>query len=418
MNSFHKKLANIFVGALVIRLLFALICPLTAPDTETYAQLGIHLVEDGVLSLDGHTHYPRYAPLYPFLIGLSRAVSGMPYWLLRILQCFLDALTCVMCGLIARRFFSERAAVLTAVFCALLPHLVVSASCILTETVYTFLLVLCFYLITVPRLSAGRSIAGGLALGLANLCRPVSLLLPVVFMGVVFFRKSRQRIRSGFLLMVASAVLAVVPTIVINYAYTGALIPVAVGSGFNLWVGSYRPWDGDYNWKDLSDKEAIEQGRSLVKADREFRKEALRNIRENPLWYAWLVVRKIPRLWLDIPGSREVLADKPLVLYAGLVFHNLFLLLCGAGWFLWVRREHRQYGWNALQYSLPGVLITVTIVYFTGMHVFFLAIPRYVIPVLPLCAVFAGFAVCCAADRCCGRHDDPPTENPSDGLRT
>ncbi len=410
MNLFHKKLVFVFAAAVVIRLIFVMIYPLEAPDTETYARLGIHLVKDGVLSLDGHTHYPRYAPLYPFLIGTSNAVFGMPYWPLRILQCLLDALTVVMCGLIACRFFFERAAVFAAVSCAMLPHLVVSASCILTETVYTFLLVLFFYLITVPRLTVGRGAAGGLVLGLANLCRPVTLLLPVFFVAAVFFRKSEARVRSGFLLMFATAALAVVPTVVINYAYTGTLVPVAVGSGFNLWVGSYRPWDGDYNWKDLSDKETIEKGRTLVEADRVFRKEALRNIRKYPLWYAGLVVRKIPRLWLDIPGSRQVLADKPLLLYAGLVFHNLFLLLCLAGFFLWVRREYREHGWNARAFSLPGVLIMVTVVYFTGMHVFFLAIPRYVIPMLPLCAVFAGFAVCCAADRYFSRHAGLPEE--------
>jgi len=144
-------------------------------------------------------------------------------------------------------------------------------------------------------------------------------------------------------------------------------------------VGSYLPWNGDYNWKDFGDAEELVKGLTQIDADQKFFAEGVKNIRSHPAAYALLCVKKLGRFWLQVPGGKQVLDKRPAAKMLVFAFQYLLLALFFLGVFF-ARKERN------IRVYLPILMIF----YFTFVHLFLLAIPRYHLPVLPLVAAIAG----------------------------
>ncbi|HNQ35604.1 MAG TPA: glycosyltransferase family 39 protein [bacterium] len=327
---------------------------------------------------------PLPRSLYPAFLAAVYALLGKGFLAVRIIQAVLGAVTCGLVFLLARRIFdSPRAGILAALAAVVSPALVAAASYVLTETLATFLLIGAVFLLLSGLDKQCRLDwwLAGILFGLASLVRPSILLLPfglAVLLPAALEKARRPALAAGLML---GTLLAVAPWTARNYKVFHRFIPIGLGGGFNLWAGSYAPWDGDYNWRDLGAAEDLVAGLSQVEADRKYSSEAIKNIRANPGFYARLAFRKIGRFWLQAPGSQQVLAGWPAA--RGLVYlaHYLTLLLAAAGGAAAILRRRRE-AW------LPFLVI----LYFTGIHVLMLALPRYHIPALPMVAVLAGGA--------------------------
>lgn len=378
-NISEKRLLwGLFFSAFLLRLIFVIVLPLEAGDSPEYDNYALHLLNG--LGFSTNLNRP---PLYPSFLAGIYLLFGHNFLAVRIIQALLDSVTCLFAFFIGKRIFRDkRPALLGGVLTAVSPSLIAATSYILTETLTAFLLAASVLLLMKALAEEKKEwwLLSGIVLGLSTLARPVTILFPF-FLLAGFLLFSQRKARDVFFaaLFCLGMALPILPWTVRNSLVFHRFIPVSTGGGFNFWVGSYLPWNGDYNWKDLSDSEELVKGLSQIEADRKFLAEGVKNVKQHPAAYALLCVKKIGRFWLQVPGGKQVLDQRPAAKILVFAFQYLLLLLFFFGLFYaWRERNTRIY--------LPVLMVF----YFTFVHLFLLAIPRYHIPVLPLVAAVAG----------------------------
>ena len=374
----RKILIFIFLSAFLIRFIFIILFPLFAPDTIDYDRYALHILK----GLGFSTNLAR-PPLYPSFLAIIYLILGHSFLAVRIIQAILGAIICVFVYLIGARIFKNRkAAILGAGAAVICPSLIASNSYILTETLSTFLLTISVILL-MKAWEDGKIknyVTSGIFLGFSTLCRPVTLLFPFfLLIGLLLFFRKRLQNLIFVLIFSLTMVGVILPWTIRNYVVFREFIPIGTGGGFNLWVGSYLPWNGDYHYQDLSAKENLVKGLSQIDADRKFLFEGIRNIRNNPGAYSLLCLKKIGRFWLQIPGGKRVLEGKKLQKVLIFTFHYILLLFFLLGLYLCLKKKRKKV-------FIPLLMI----LYFTFIHLFLLAIPRYRIPIMPLVLAIAG----------------------------
>ena len=206
-----KKMLILFFMALAVRLvLFVAIAPwedkvwqerIAFSDAGGYHQIAINLLEHRVYSLYPLSSSGRpisgsinlRTPVYPFFVAGIYAVSGYRVYMVLLLQIVMGAVSCLIIYKIGTLLFNNKVGFLAGCLLAVDFASLLYANTLMTETVFTFLFLVSIYFVArfLKRSSIKYLVWGGLFMGLATLCRPVSLCFPVFL--VVFF------IFSGFL---------------------------------------------------------------------------------------------------------------------------------------------------------------------------------------------------------------------------
>lgn len=171
----------VFVVALVIRLLALGVAthdPAATADSAIYIGIGHGVAETGEFVRKYVDHYEpvtERVPLYPAFLAIFFTFFGDNLTFPLLIQCVLDAVTCILVGLIARELRPELF-VLAGGLAACNLNMAVHATLILTDTLFLFLftaslLGLVKYAV---RPSWGPIFVAGAALGLAILTRPLA----------------------------------------------------------------------------------------------------------------------------------------------------------------------------------------------------------------------------------------------------
>jgi 4-amino-4-deoxy-L-arabinose transferase-like glycosyltransferase len=198
----NKSLFVILLLALLIRLTLLITVLVKNPDgiyvydSYGYWNLGYNMFHNGAFSQNDDVPLdPDYyrTPVYPVFIAFAE-LTGPEGVSVIILQIILSVLTCYFVYRLAEevtknRFISNTAALIVALD---LPSVAISAI-VLTETLFTFLMVLTFYFFT-RFLNNGRRkdlICAALFSGLLILCRPVAFCIPVLFSAFILYRSFR-----------------------------------------------------------------------------------------------------------------------------------------------------------------------------------------------------------------------------------
>ena len=354
-------------------------------------------------------------PVYPFFIrivyewfGRREAMTSANDWHInwdrvRIAQCVLHAVTCLLVFLIAKNLWPEMfwPAWLAGLLQALGVYSLYYTRALLSESVTTLLVTLSI-LLTVLALRARRLpwwIAAGAVLGVTALTRPEFAPVPLVLAAYAVFA-SRERVRltlrnAGAL--IAAAIVVVAPWTIRNYRVSGRMILVAdSGLGRTLYFGTFEAPQTWREWQDMPDSlfflprekerlatllpqyyRAVQQGGpTMLAVDAEFTRMALNRIRAQPLACARYWIMKIPRLWFQyyVPMYLESEASG-----AWFVAYFMFALLG----FAFAAREQR-------------VLMGVVGVLFAYVNLIFLPLylePRYGVALMPGILALAGIGL-------------------------
>lgn len=381
MSPYKKSLLIIFISALIVRLFLILLLPQEAPDTKRYEEVALSLISGGGFSTAQGEPAIQDGPIYSLFLAAIFSLFGHSLLAVRFIQGVVDSFTCLIIYLIALQMNQgKRVAILASAIAAIYPELVASCAFVLTETLFTFLLSVSIFLLlrAMSKESKVWIIISGLCFGIAALCRATAFFIPPFLLFSFLFFPNRKRNVSLIAILTIATALTVAPWTIRNSLVFDRFLPVSIGLGGNLWIGSYLPWNGDYNYKDLSDKKEIEAELHLIDADQRLKEEAIRNIKGNPFGYLTLCVKKFGRFWLLVPGSKEVLKGKSLIkgLLYTIHFLTLFLFMLGL---IFLSRN----------WTVPALSPLLMIFYFTFIHVILFAIPRYRIPITPFILVFA-----------------------------
>lgn len=296
----------------------------------------------------GYVAYPYFLaiPIYAFDADLTHVMPVL------IVQAFLDTLTCFLTFLIAIRVTGSRpAAVAATLLYAIYPPFLRSACNPFPETLATaFLAVAVLLLLRALRTGGWGYALAGAVMGLAVFARPSLLLFPLL-MGLVMFIKRREI--GGWVkkaaIYVLAAYLVISPWTVRNYRVFRAFVPVTTNMGMVLW-GSTGPYDGKClapfypmvmagtekpenalvavvskdTYARIEKLKARTDGLDERSRNVVLQKAAVQEIREHPLRFLALAVKKPFRLWFGLWG------DFPISVYSyAMAVVNIVLMACG-----------------------------------------------------------------------------------------
>ncbi len=353
------------------------------PDQNEYIQIAKSVLDGyGFVFYDNTFRGNVYAyrmPGYPLFL----AACGNNLLIIRIVQSLLETSSVLAVYLIGRRLVGGSTGLLAALLTAIHPYLIYFSSTILSETLFTSMLIWGMYLLLGT--SRIRFISGVVLLILSIYVRPSAMLLPALLaigaqlVRVVRRHRSFWQIPAGTGTILLT-LLCLSPWLIRNQQVLKSWILTTTNSGITFYDGANPRADGSSNqrffrnWPELKNMGEVERSTYLAKLASDY---AL----SNPARYLRLAGAKIARTWSPMPLSDEFKSNRMYVL-AGLgVVGPLFLLgIYG----LTSKKMNRS---MKLYLLLPAV-------YFTAVHAMTVGSLRYRVPVdVPIAILAAAGAV-------------------------
>jgi len=411
-----RVVLGLLIAILALGLALRMQAALTPPadpgnDASAYMQIAKALYQDGHYGGPGQASPNDWSPGAPLLYGLVYlATGGVHPKAALVLLALLGTVTILLTYLLARRLAGPVAGLVAALLAATYPAFIDNTGRMLAEPVALVWLpaAMLAFLWASERGRPWRWLAPGALLGLTTLTRPEYLPFVAVFALLALLRVWRGH-RRGLLPGLAAAALLVVafcgvlaPWTARNYLVLDRFVPVTTGGGKALFVATYLPGSGRqqlvkrqliaryYGKKDIPYTQVLgtEMAPLLDRVAKKYpdlsRDAALARIgRENfvkyaseqPLDYAWMVIRKIQNMW-DRGSSPTMSPQFWFAYHKVLVFWALAALLALA----------YRCRWEALP-------IGVTILGITLVGGLLLAVPRRALPLMPFVIALAGVTI-------------------------
>ncbi len=412
-------------------------------DQRGYQRLGASLATTGQFTryADADAFVPEVirTPGYPafvavvyrfFGVGNDRAVA--------IAQAFVFVLICWMVFAIARRAAGDRSAIVAAAMTALYSPLPYFGSLILTE-LWTAFMATAAILVCLRAVQRGHTldyVIAGVLFSATTMVRPAFVLMPFFFAIAVPILVRQQRTApelKNWGVLVVTAAIALVPWFAYNYINLGQItLSPAGGVGRGLWEGSWQGrWPGrlqaeltslaekvadrdelqrqviakaranglpaepmlEYvdQWRDIraiwdTPTDPAERARARVEADREYLSHAVANMRADPAAH---VKRRLTVgafvLWAaDVPVRYGDINRLPTLAIRAMWLVQVVVLLLALVGAIKLARNGR---W------LEAVILTLPIIYVSGVHLPLLCEARQSLPVKPVVLALAGIGL-------------------------
>ncbi len=343
-----------------------------------------------------------WAPGYPLflaaVIKCSELLSVDTYKLILLCQVLLGVGTVFICYLLARLFLPGLWALLPPALVAISPHLVSTASYVLTETLFGFLLILSMYTL-VRAVIVDRKmdwLCSGVCFGLAYLVNPVSILLAPLLAAFLAYRAGstshghdRWKHPSHALILMAPLIIVAGLWSIRSAISVPADLPTASKRLLsNLTVGLYPDYHEQWRASILQpEKKVVVPGQGIDASYGTFFNELIANFRAEPVkMLAWYSVQKPVLLWdwdirtgfgdiyiYRVEYSLYQISTPAIITYSLMrTLHPWILLgtLFGLGFLLAEHKENR----------VVPVLLYISLLYVSLVYIITQSEPRYSIP--------------------------------------
>jgi 4-amino-4-deoxy-L-arabinose transferase-like glycosyltransferase len=324
---------------------------------------------------DGHGYVTDHgqpssfrAPGFPFFLAGLYALAGTNYALAFIALCALGAATCVLTWLLAGEFLDERWARVAGVLSAMyLPH-VYFATVFLSESLFIPLLTLGMWLMVrfFKGASTGTLALAGVALGLATLTRPFTLiLLPLLGVLVLFTSRSWAQRLTNLAIWTACFLVVIAPWTVRNYRVHGQFVLVSTNGGSTFYGGNNdrvvteRKYYGYWiSTVELPHRDLIEAQPNEVAHDDMEWKLGMDWLKEHPDKFAFAAVLKLARMAVGLPDFD---GGRPLYRVLRMAGYWPFLVLFLLGVIVMLRQRLWSLPWLAIHMCMLATVITAVI---------------------------------------------------------
>ncbi len=385
-------------------------------DAKNYVQYANNLIEYSTFSKSSGTISPKpdsfWAPGYPAFLATSIIIAKKlginPYTVVMYSQVVLGVLISVLTLLLGRLFLSKAWSVLTAVLVSFSPHMISMGGYLLTETLFSFLLLAAIYSFSIAydKKKWWIFIVSGLFFGLSYLVNPVMFFAPIllVLVAVCIFNSGKSKLS-------VSLKPKLITCLIVFFVIAGAwslrnMISVQSGqpSGSsrlftNMVIGShsdfYDIWRA--NTRD-PENPATKDFKTLNGSYSAFTRLLLGRVIQDPGHYAkWYLIDKPILLWswniLIGKGDIFVYPVKVSLYDNSTIALATFLIMKSTHYFL--------FGFavlgimflfkNTNSISHIPIFLYIILIYISAVYVVTQSEPRYSIPMRPemyLCAVF------------------------------
>ena len=383
--------------------------PVQVADAQDYNRLAVGLVEErAYLTASGKPSSLR-PPLYPLVIAVLYEVFGLEnYQAVRAFQGILSLATVVIVYFMGRLAFDRDVGVLAAGVTCFYPSLLGFNNLLLSETLFTFLLVLSTWLamLAVAKQSWQLLAITGFCLGLGALTRSIlwlySPFLSIYFLGV--WQGSRKQRFGAAVIPLATMLFVVAPWAYRNTVIQDTLTIVDVMGGRNAMMGNYeytpleRSWatvsdvTGERSWDQvLRQKYPAAKGMTQGQLDKLAMRHGIQFVLSHPILTAkrtvvrffnyWQLERTMiagmrQGLWGNFPGWFMIVVA---LLIVGSYVGTLFLGIVGL---MMTRPKDRRFFW----------LFILSIAFPCLIHSVIFAHSRYHLPTMPILFLFTASA--------------------------
>lgn len=361
----NRKLLSILFTGIHFFVLFVILwktAPWTNGDSRRYLALAESFKNGhgyGLITDIGFEPEGMRMPGYPIFIFIGKIIGGNSNFAVILLQAVLYFASIWLVWRITVKLFGQKSGFIFLGLSAIYPFIMYSVGQISPEVPTVFLVSLAVFLVL--EMSTWRVIAATALLGASAYFRPNLIFLTVVFFISLLIANRRNWQKS--LLVVAIAVLIASPFALRNYALFGKLTPIPIlgATGNSLMLAT---WSSRISFNslirygmmdkyDITDElrhsgmleqiaginrqigvpedtsftsmEAYPTNETKMKADELLRQAAYRNISENPLGYARVVVSNSVRMWF----TSQLPDNYPRPVKAALVAEGIFVALFG-----------------------------------------------------------------------------------------
>jgi len=341
------------------------------------------------------------SPGYPiFLVPFVEfPPSSFMLWRISLIQALLDSISVLLALSIFRIFMTEGWALGAAFLCVISPHMISATTYLLTETLFTFLMMLSLWLILkmYPGNKKTSAFFSGLAIALAALTRPTLQYFIIPLVGILLINHAWKKSMSLALAMIAGFIIAYSPWALRNLDAIGSISDPTLTIN-SLHHGMYP----NFRYQDIPESTGFPyrydpRSKEITKSMNSILHEIARRFLEEPVrhikWY--LLDKPATLLSWDILNGRGDIFIYPVTespYFSKQIFvktHALMKLLhwplvilsLTASIFVWVP----AFGKKLTRESLFAVrLLSLLLFYFIILHVVAAPFPRYSIPLRPV----------------------------------
>lgn len=347
---------------------------LTFPDEIRYDRIAQELITGrGFVS-------SSTSPGYPVFLASIYGFYGRSFLTVRVVQALLGTGLILLIYLIGKNLFNQKVGLLAAFLSALDPVAIFFTGLLLSETLYSFILLAAVYFWLKLSRDARTTLKSGffwiasILWGMAILIKPISLQLLIfcALVKIIASRFHKKTIMSTLGICLLSLAIQT-PWVLHNYSLCGKFILTTTGGGITLYESNNPKADGGPGYEKIVWTEEMKK-MNEVEIDRYFKHEALEFIRKNPGRFLELAGKKFLRFWSVVPNAKDF--QRPIYFWTSLIFYTPVFILGCVGIIQGIKR------WREL------ALLYCVIIFFTLTHMVFLGSVRYRMPVMPFMLLF------------------------------
>lgn len=381
MSYSRNTILIILFGAFFVRVAYTFLSDhLPMSDEREYFELAQHLREDHSFSNSaGPTAYRP--PGYPFFVAFGLSIVPEFQFVL-VLQALLETLICFFLYRIGSTIGTKSIGLLAMCGWALFPSSIIIPGLLLSETLFTTLLIGAFTIIVV---APSRVFVLGVLLGAAILVKPQMTVIAGAYLIWLMFSKHWR----AAVIIAGTICILVMPWIVRN-AIVMNDAAMTTNGGVNFWIGNNPEANGSYKIPTVNPLDSI---RNETERSREGYRRGMNFIVTQPLTGLMLAGKKIAYLWssqlyllfLSRSGSeadtsyRAYVHALPVQTMLIMNLPYIALVLFGTA------------GLFVFPVSRIGVrhLIIALIILWMGIHMVYFGASRFNYPLLPILALTA-----------------------------
>ncbi|SHI97109.1 Dolichyl-phosphate-mannose-protein mannosyltransferase [Clostridium amylolyticum] len=299
----------------------------------------------------------------------------------RVFQAFLQMGSMYFLFLIGRKIFNSKAALIGCILNLLYVVEYFTATLVLTETIFKFLLLLLVYIsiCAVEEKNMMLYTIGGVVWGLACLVRPTIAAYPIVILVMWIIKKySFKEIMKYTIATTLVFSLIMAPWWIRNYKEFHRFIPLTLSSGNPFLQGTY------VNYQDDGKYIPYEAGETAIESNQNEINAGLYRLktygREEPLRYIyWYTIGKSaylwghPFYWISVLGISYNTVTK---------YHHIVLLLGIVSTVILFRRKEKMF-----------LYLFLTTLFFNLIYLPYFTFARYSYPVMPMICTIGGYVI-------------------------
>lgn len=395
-----------------LRVLVLLIDVAPSSDAEWYYLRAVGIAAGKGYLDDSGAPTAFWPPGWPIALGFAFTQFGTSPVTLGIFNLISSLLIGLLTLVLGRRLFaSEGAARLGLLLLAIYPNAIGYVPLALTEVFYTLLLMAGCWAV-VARENRWQLVGAGLIFGFATLVKAQTLVVVPLLFAIDWLRmkpmgKRLPRLLVDGLVVLAVAMLVVLPWSLRNRAELGHWVAVSTNGGYTLLTGNHDSANGDYS-PDAPVVKALMARQDLdeVARDAQARDLGMAWIAAHPDRFLALAPSKFMRLWLPdgeaewayqagAPGYARFQSVYRAVRWGNQVYYGLLLMAFALAFIVMTtRRLHdriRWAGWWLLPYGLT-LYPTMICLVFSGQS-------RFHYPIMPFVCMAAGWVLVASLER-------------------